>query len=166
MMKTKVTGLIILMVVATMAVNAQRGDRINRMSKHDGQRFRQMQARNFSKSAFFTEEQKEAIKAIRLESAEKVKPLTDELRELRAHHATLTTAKDADLSAINKSIEEMAEVKTKLAKIRAENHQKIRSLLTEEQLLKFDTMKSRRGKGNFGYGNKMKKPQRGQRWNG
>ena len=99
---------------------------------------------------FFTEEQKEAIKAMRLETAKKVKPLKNELRELYARQKTLTTADNADLKAINKNIDEMSEVKAELAKIMAAQQQQMRVLLTDEQLLKFDAMKARAGKGKRG----------------
>ncbi len=94
---------------------------------------------------FFTEEQQETIKTLRLETAKKVKPLKNQLRELAAHQQTLTTAESADLKAINKNIEKMAEAKTEIAKIMAAQHQQVRSLLTEEQLLKFDARNVNRG---------------------
>lgn len=92
---------------------------------------------------FFTEEQKEQIKALRLEAATKIKPLRNELRELKAHQQTLETADNADMKAIYKNIDSIAGVQAELQKIRAEEQQKIRSLLTEEQLLKFDSMKGK-----------------------
>jgi Spy/CpxP family protein refolding chaperone len=87
---------------------------------------------------FFTEEQKEAIKEIRLQTAKQLKPLRNELNELNARQKTLTTAADADLDAIYANIEKISGIKTEIAKLSAKQHQKIRSLLTEEQLLKFD----------------------------
>ncbi|MCK3683763.1 periplasmic heavy metal sensor [Maribellus sp. YY47] len=90
---------------------------------------------------FFTEEQQEQMKTIRLETAKKVKPLRNELGELEARQQTLTTAEKADLDAIYQNIDKMSEVKAEIQKIMAKQHQQIRSLLTEEQLLKFDAMK-------------------------
>jgi len=92
---------------------------------------------------FFTEEQKEQIKALRLEAATKIKPLRNELRELKAHQQTLETANKADMKAIYKNIDNIAEVQAEIQKIMAEQQQSIRSLLTEEQLLKFDAMKGK-----------------------
>jgi len=40
----------------------------------------------------------------------------------------------------------MAVVKTKMAKIKASNHQEIRKVLTEEQRIKFDTQAGKQGK--------------------
>jgi len=90
---------------------------------------------------FFTEEQQEQMKNIRLETAKQVKPLRNELGELEARQQTLTTAEKADLNAIYQNIDKMSDVKAEIQKIMAKQHQQIRSLLTEEQLLKFDAMK-------------------------
>ncbi|MFV0590541.1 MAG: Spy/CpxP family protein refolding chaperone [Draconibacterium sp.] len=90
---------------------------------------------------FFTEEQKEQMKTIRLETAKQVKPLRSELGELEARQQSLTTAEKADLDAIYKNIDKISEIKSNMVKIMAKQHQQIRSLLTEEQLLKFDAMK-------------------------
>jgi len=95
---------------------------------------------------FFTEEQKVTMKEQHLVTAKKIKPLKNELRELQAHQKTLTTADQADLKAINKNIDIMSETKSEIAKIMAAQHQQIRSILTEEQLIKFDIMKEKRGK--------------------
>ena len=104
---------------------------------------------------FFTEEQKETMKKIHLETAKKVKPLKNELHELAAHQKTLTTSDNADLKAINKNIDKMSEVKTEIAKIMAKQHQEVRSLLNEEQLLKFDAMQENRRKGMRGDASKQ-----------
>lgn len=138
-MKTKIGSLLLVAVFfVAMAAHAQtpqnRQDRQKRMMHRD---FR-AQA---EKAPFFTEEQKEAMKEIRLETAKEMKPLRNELRELNARHQTLTTAEEAKLDAIYKNIEKMADVKTEMAKIRAKQHQEVRGLLTEEQLLKFDNQK-------------------------
>ena len=49
----------------------------------------------------------------------------------------------ADLNAINASIEKMGKIKTELTKIKEKNHQEVRSLLTEEQRIKFDSRKDK-----------------------
>jgi hypothetical protein len=47
---------------------------------------------------------------------------------------------------INGLIDEMAVIKTKMAKERAANHQEVRKLLTEEQRIKFDSHVGKQGK--------------------
>jgi len=138
-MKTKIGSLLLVAVFfVSMAANAQ-----TRQNRQDGQK--RMMQREFraqaEKASFLTEEQKDAMKEIRLETAKEVKPLRNQLRELNARHQTLTTAEKADLDAIYENIEKMSDVKTEIAKIRAQQHQEVRGLLTEEQLLKFDSRK-------------------------
>lgn len=138
-MKTRI--LIVLMMAAlfvssvTMAQNPEQKNR--RIDQNDMMK-RQEMRQDFGRDLALTDEQKEAMKKIRLETAKEVKPLKNELRELQAHQQTLATADNADMKAIYKNIDKMAEVKTKMEKIRAKQRQDIRSLLTEEQRLKMD----------------------------
>jgi Spy/CpxP family protein refolding chaperone len=145
-MKTKILSLVIIatFLISTVALaQAPRNGQGNKKSKQ--QKEMMMKKHAHQKSDFhklFTDEQMETMKTYRLEAAKKVKPLRNELRELMAHQQTLTTADNADLKAINNNIDKMSAVKTKIAKIMAAQHQQIRSLLDEEQLLKFDSMKN------------------------
>jgi Spy/CpxP family protein refolding chaperone len=95
-----------------------------------------------NRESIFTNEQNEAVKAIRMKSLKELKPLKDKLREITAHHITLTTADKPDMLAINSSIDKIGETKTAIAKVMEKQHQEIRGLLTEEQRIKFDQMKS------------------------
>jgi len=108
---------------------------------------RQEMKRDFKHDSFFTEEQKEAVKKIRLETTKEVKPLKNKLRELQAHQQTLATADNADMKAIYKNIDKMSDVKAKMAKIMAKQQQDVRSLLTEEQRLKIDQRKGHMQRG-------------------
>ncbi len=150
-MKTKIFSIVIVATFLVSSVTfAQTPKKVNKKAQHQKAMMMKkdgLHGDNFHK--IFTDEQMETMKAYRLEAAKKVKPLKNELRELMAHQRTLTTADNADLKAINSNIDKMAAVKTKIAKIMAEQHQKVRALLNEEQLLKFDTMRHMRG-------NKMK----------
>ena len=144
-MKQKVFSLaVIVSFLFSIAAVAQPGnfaDNVNRK-----QMLKQHRFLNEEQKPFFTAEQKEQVKQIRLETAKQVKPFRNELRELMAHQKTLTTAENTDMKAINANIEKMSDVKTEIAKIHAAQHQEIRSLLTEEQLLKFDQRKPGIGK--------------------
>lgn len=147
-MKTRILTLVVSMLLTTVVL-AQPGQRIEKwqkLSPEQKQNFmKKRQAMNNDRGTFFTEEQKESMKALRLETAKQVKPLRNELNELEARQKTLTTANNADVKAINKNIDKMSEVKAAIAKIHAKQHQEIRNMLTEEQLIKFDAMKQRRG---------------------
>lgn len=138
-MKTRFAFLI-LMLFAVITAGAQpRGKKHNakqapKMMKE--QRHHKMMNLNLS------DDQKEAIKAIHLNAYKEAKSLRDQLRELRAKKQTLVTANKADIKMIDKNVDAMSKVQNQLAKLKARNHQKIRSLLTEEQRIKFDQRKS------------------------
>jgi Spy/CpxP family protein refolding chaperone len=91
-----------------------------------------------------TEDQKKKIKEIRLSGVEQSKMFKDELRELSAKHKTLVTADSPNTKAIEKSLERMSVLKLELQKIKTEKNQEVRSILTKEQLLKFDQKQSHR----------------------
>jgi len=145
-MKGKIFSLTVI-VIFIFSVNtyAQPGNRESRKERNEMFAKRPQQFKN-QRESFFTEEQKEAMKQMRLETAQKVKTLKNELRELHARQQTLTTADNADIKDIHKNIEKISGVKTEIAKIHATQHQEIRKMLTEEQLLKFDQRKNSRKK--------------------
>jgi len=146
-MKTRVLSLFI---VATLLISttvlAQPGNQGNQFPERKAMMMKHSAQQKKMHEKFFTVEQKESVKAIRLETAKKVKPFKNKLRELMAHKQTLITADNADLKAINKNIDKISGTKSEIAKIMAAQHQQIRSLLTEEQLLRFDMMKNNHGK--------------------
>lgn len=149
-MKTRILSLLVVAVFFISTSGFAQVEKSDQRNKRNPEHKKMMMERYAQKRGehqkLFTEEQHETIKELRLETAKKVKPLRNELRELTAHQQTLTTADQADLKAINKNIDKMSEVKTELAKVMAAQHQEVRALLTEEQLLKFDSMKMRHGK--------------------
>lgn len=144
-MKTKVLGLfMVAAMLFTISVSAQRPQRQNDVRSWDRERTERNARPGNMRSNLFTDEQKETIKEMRTEIASTVKPLMNELGELEAKQRTLTTGENPDLDAIYKNIESISEVKTEIAKLRAKHNQDIRNILTEEQLLRFDSMKNRR----------------------
>ncbi len=148
----KLSLLLIAAVVVSTATMAQprnfktKGQKMN-PEKREMMMKRHMQ-QNGEHQNFLTEKQQGAMKNLRLETAIKIKPLKNELRELMAHQKTLTTADNADLKAINKNIDKIAGAKAEIAKIMAAQQQQVRALLTDEQRLKFDSMKGNHGKSN------------------
>jgi protein CpxP len=148
-MKTRIASiLMVTLFFISSALIAQPRNQGENWGQNHG--WEQMKQKRFAENKrmqpdFFTAEQKETMKNMRMETAKKIKPLKNELRELMAHQQTLTTADKADLKAINKNIEKMSDAKTEMAKIMAAQHQQVRSLLSEEQLMKFDSMKAKKG---------------------
>ena len=158
-MKTQILSivLIVLIAISVPAMAQQKQAKRDRNPEQKERMMRQRDSKHKQFSNFFTEEQKEQVKALRLEMAKQVKPLHNQLGELKAKQHTLTTADKADLNAINKNIDKMSELQAEIQKLRAKQHQKIRSLLTDEQLIKFDAMK-RHHKNK----NKQHRPHKGQ----
>ncbi len=162
-MKTRILGmaLIVVLAISTTAMAQEQGPRNKR---NPGQREMMVEHKADMRNRvenFFTEEQLEKVKELRLETAKQIKPLRNELNELEAKQQTLTTAEKADMKAINNNIDQMWKVKSEIQKIRAKQHQEIRAMLSEEQLLKFDAMKGRKGQrpGRF----EGQRPERGER---
>ncbi len=94
-----------------------------------------------------TDQQKSDIQKIRIKYDKKVLPITNELRESRAHLKTLQTAENPDKAAIDKQIEKIGKLRTDMIKLREEQRQEVRALLTDDQKVVFDTKMARHGKG-------------------
>ena len=143
-MKTKYLGLfLVATMLISISVSAQSQQRKNNFRHWDRERMdRDLKPRG-ERESFFTDEQKEALKEMRLEVAKKVKPLRNELGELEARQQTLSTETKPDMNAIYKNIEKISDVKTEIARITAKHNQDIRAMLSEEQLLKYDALKKR-----------------------
>lgn len=161
-MKARILSIVLIAVLAISTTAMAQNDRTNKRSpvqkKTMMKQHRQMPNAHGN---FFTEDQQEKLKAIRLESAKQIKPIKNELRELAARNQTLTTADKADLKAINKNIDQSSALKADIQKIMAKQHQEIRAMLSDEQLIKFDAMKARMGKKRSG--EKGKQMERGDR---
>lgn len=145
-MKTRILTLVLIAVFAisttAMAQHKQGEKRSDEQKEQMMKRRKEMKER---KTNLFTEEQQGKMKELRLETAKQVKPFKNELNELKARQQTLTTADNADLNAINSNIDKISELRADIQKIMAAQHQEVRAMLTDEQLIKFDTMKSKRG---------------------
>ncbi|WP_167616472.1 Spy/CpxP family protein refolding chaperone [Maribellus sediminis] len=142
-MKIKFLTLALIAIFAIGSVNAQNAERGKRDLEKKGEMMKRHDLRAERIDNFFTEEQQEQMKALRLETAKQIKPLKNQLNELEARQQTLTTAEKADMDAIYQNIDKISELKADIQKIMAKQHQEVRSLLTEEQLIKFDAQKAR-----------------------
>lgn len=152
----KKSSIVGLMLLLTLSLSAQQGNGQGRQQGKKGQNSQQCQYQN--KGERMTEylelstEQKEKIDALKLDHQKKMLPLKNELGEKQAKMQTLKTADPADMKAINGLIDEMAVIKTKMAKDRAALHQEMRKVLTDEQRLKFDMHAGKRGDKGHGHG--------------
>ena len=126
----KITLLAVVMMIPLMGLQAQQRGQ-------NGQGNRQHSER--SGIPDLTAEQKEQMQAFRLDVQKNSLPIKNELGENRAKMNTLITTDKPDMKAIDKLIDENAELMASLMKIKAQNHQKVRSLLTDDQRVVFDT---------------------------
>ncbi len=104
-----------------------------------------------------TDKQKAAIKKLHVAQMQSTQAIRNQIMEKKAHLHTLQTADKPNMRAINAAIDEISALKTKIAKKRAETHQKIRALLTPEQRVMFDNRPMGK-KGGHGPGMRNKCP--------
>jgi Spy/CpxP family protein refolding chaperone len=141
-LKTKI-GILTLTLFLVTIVNAQPQRRANfdkteRAEWQKGEMRMECHADRMKDMLDLTEEQQTQIKNLRTNQQKAMLPLKNELGEKKARMKTLQTAEKADMKAITTLIDEMGAIKIKMAKVKAANHQEIRSVLNEEQRLKFD----------------------------
>jgi Spy/CpxP family protein refolding chaperone len=93
-------------------------------------------------------EQMDQMKAIKLNNQKEMLPLKNTLGEKEAKLKSLQTAANADMKAINAQLDEIGALKVKMAKIKANGHQEVRKLLTDDQRVMFDMHFAEMGKEN------------------
>ncbi|KAA3600953.1 MAG: hypothetical protein DWQ06_09025 [Calditrichaeota bacterium] len=94
-----------------------------------------------------TESQKDQIEKLRTEHMKKTLPMKNEVGEKEARLRTLTTAENVNMSKVNSVIEDIGELKTKMAKEREAHRQEIRKLLNDKQRVMFDSFPPRKPHG-------------------
>ncbi|MDR2562927.1 MAG: hypothetical protein LBC98_03180 [Prevotellaceae bacterium] len=101
-----------------------------------------------SKQEEYTEDQLESeIKKIRARERKQVSALKKQLNKKKIQLHALERADKVDMDTIYKSIDEIAKIRASIRKIKAENNQKIRALLSKEQRLFFDLIVSKKETG-------------------
>jgi Spy/CpxP family protein refolding chaperone len=129
--------LLIGLVLVTMSqtLTAQRELRQNREMDERGP-----QCPRFShKVPNLTEEQEMKIKELKTAHMKEMLKYKSELEEKNARLKSLQTADDVDMDKIYKVIDDIGAIEIKMTKGRADLHQKIRTLLDDEQRVFFDT---------------------------
>ncbi len=138
MKKTRILTLILVLIFASNLSFSQRNGKMPPAQK------RQHGIEN--RIPNLSDQQKEQIKSLRLSFMSDVLPLKNQLKEKQAHLNTLQTAEKADLNQINKTIEEIGNLKINIAKRKALFRQNVRKNLDDEQRIYFDTHFSKREK--------------------
>lgn len=100
-------------------------------------------------SKLMTEDLRASFKTAHIEMMKKMQPYENQLNELSAQLKTGCTGKDIDLKKVDKLIDEQANVRLEMAKIKTNFKLDLRSQLTDEQKVMFD---SRAGRGHKGHG--------------
>ncbi len=85
-----------------------------------------------------TEEQKEQLHSWKVEADKIALPLENQIGEKEAQLTTLTTSEQFDQGAVENLIDEIGSIKTELKKLQVSQIQKVKSILTEEQLVAFN----------------------------
>jgi Spy/CpxP family protein refolding chaperone len=86
-----------------------------------------------------TEEQQIKIKELKTVHMKNMLKYKSELEEKNARLKSLQTADEVDMDKIYKLIDDIGAIEIKMGKERADLHQKIRTLLDDEQRVFFDT---------------------------
>jgi Spy/CpxP family protein refolding chaperone len=156
-MRRSVVFSIMLIFVVGAIVFAQQGLQQNRPLR--GQRMDRdgVRGRIWDRIPDLTDEQKDQLGKLQLDHLKAVKDLNNSLMEKRAVLHSLTTADKADMNKINAKIDEICKLQTEKMKEREKQHQAVRSVLTEEQRVVFDSM---------GPGMRGDRPGRGMRGQG
>ena len=152
-MKTNFLMAIAIAIVTSLTANAQM-QRTQPYSGKSPQEVKQvMRPEGFSLPAQnLTDKQREELMKMRTEQLKERTQMRNQLREKRAKLENLQTADKPDMKEINKVIDEIAAIQAQEMKSQAANRQKIRSMLTDEQRIRFDAQGGNRGNMRAGEG--------------
>jgi len=98
-----------------------------------------------------TQEQKDQLKALRLDEMKAMTRYKNQLDEYKAKLKTLTTGDNVNLKEVDKVIDQMGKVKLEMARNKLSHRMDVRALLTDDQKVMFD-MHAMKGKGRHGKG--------------
>ena len=173
--KTRIIGVVVIVAIfASSNVYAQRAQRLLRQQPNQDTRLHQnfrsdrmYNQRNLQGRMYFqdragrgmgllglnlTEEQSEQINTLRAKHLKELLTIKNEMLENRARLRTLTTTEEFNKKEIDKLIDEVTLANAKQMKQRIAHQQEIRSLLSEEQRIIFDSSNRGYGQG-YGQGN-------------
>ena len=92
-----------------------------------------------------TEAQQEQLKGFQVAAEKSALPLKNQVAEKEARLKTLTTSESYDAKAVDKVIDEIGKLRTDLFKLKVSTEQKVKSILTEEQLVFFNNHAPEKG---------------------
>jgi len=150
-MRQIITTALLLIFVGTLAIQAQNKDqREKRMEVKERFEKRTSHKARFQKGSEvlfrkmnLDEDQKEKVKAIMLEGKKESIPFENQLGEKRARLRTLSSGDSYDVNALNKVVDEMANLQASIKKIHIAKRGEIRSVLDADQKVIFDSKPER-----------------------
>ncbi len=93
-----------------------------------------------------TDEQKEQLNSLRVEHYKEMKPMKAEMAELKAREHTLMSQEVVDVKSVNKLIDEQTSLMNKIQKKNLNHRLAVREILSDEQLMMLDRMRTHEGK--------------------
>lgn len=154
----KIAVLLLAFAAITYTAQAQHGQgRMSKGSSKDGKNMSVYVHRSGGSDFMIpglSDGQKDEIKKLRLEMTKESTSIRNQIAEKRARLNTLKAQDKVDMSAINKTIDEIAALQAQQMKAKANFHVKVRALLNDEQKVAFDSRKHHRGF-NFDMGREM-----------
>ncbi len=109
-----------------------------------------------------TGEQQEEMMTLRVEQHKTMKPLRNKMAELKARERTLLSEEKVDMKAVNGIIDEQTELLNGMKKLQAQQKVKVKSILTDEQIMKMDQRRQFSKHRKFERGNFQRGPHMGR----
>jgi len=138
-------GMLLLIVINLSAQAQERGERkelaMNKMDKKE---------RMIAKLEL-TEAQQTQMENLKVDHHKEVQPLRNELRLKKVTLASLTTSPSIDQKKVDRTIDAIGGLETKLLKAKTNHKIAMRSLLNDKQKMIFDHMKEKGGKKGGGH---------------
>ena len=125
--------LLVLSMFIFMTANMSFGQRMPMELR--GERGPRMQRMNFLE---LSETQQKQIEKLRLEFQKKISPLQDKARSLKNAYRLMVIDEKVSESGLKNQLKKISSIRQELALKRAMHKRQVRSLLTEEQKVKFD----------------------------
>jgi len=97
-----------------------------------------------------SDDQKEAMKTLRIDHQKKLVPLRNQMAELKAHQRTLMSEESVDMKQVDKNIDEQTALMNKIQKLQAEHRVAVKGILTDEQELMLAGKPGRGNRNGFG----------------
>ena len=135
--KVKMTAMaLIVMLFSALGSFAQ--EKQMREAKHDAHKGQEMRHHK-PNIPDLTDSQKEQLKEVKIKLQKETLPLKNELGEKNARLNTLTSTEGSSDKEINKIIEEIGALETKMMKAKVASKMEMKKFLTEEQRLFLDS---------------------------